>query len=190
MRAIFLILALWASSAVAEVPQVLVTSSGYFLLDVSPEGVPTVKQVAVLDLRDSATPPAPPTQSSPDTALSDRVRDWAREESDSGGAGVLAMVYGQISEAVKAELVKPLAAPEVIAHATDKLVGATWLAFRTKIGSEAADRLRRGELTDAGTMSDFLLAVSIGLAKEATKIDLPHAVDITATINQSIDAIQ
>jgi hypothetical protein len=194
-----IVLALLVSPAFSDVPRLLITPSGFFLLDIDQDGNPTTRQIdpsRVIDLRggDTTTPPAPPAPdpptSSPDEGLSAKVNGWSTEEADPGGAAALAMVYGQVGEAVRAGHVPPLSAPEIVAQATDKLVAEKWSKFRLAIGNEASDRLRRGDLTAAEPMADFLLAISLGLEKGAEQIDLARAVAITDTINQAITATQ
>lgn len=192
-----IVLALLVSPALSDVPRLLITPSGFFLLDIDDQGNPTTQQIdpaRVIDLRggDPSTPPAPPAPDpptpSPDEGLSAKVTGWSTEETDPGGAAALAMVYGQVGEAVRAGKVPPLSAPLIVAQATDELVPGKWATFRAKIGEEASQRLQRGDLTAASPMADFLLAISLGLGNGAEKLDLARAVEVTDIINQAITA--
>lgn len=61
-----------------------------------------------------------------------------------------------------------------------------WETFRTRVGSEAAERIATGGPMDAAKMSTFLIAIAQGVDRSADKVTLEKAVEITAKVNELI----
>jgi hypothetical protein len=179
-------------------PAVVITDAGYFVLTQAGDGTPIlVRASSVADLRTAApptppdppNPPNPPTPpeppKSPDEALSAKADEWAKGESDKAGAGVIATIYQQVGEAVQRGEVPPDNAANVTKSAAESLVKG-WETFRTRVGSEAAERIATGGPMDAAKMSTFLIAIAQGVERSADKVTLEKAVEITAKVNELI----
>jgi hypothetical protein len=196
----FLILFAIAFPAIAfsTEPAVVITDAGYFVLTQSGDGTPILTRASsVADLRTAAppTPPGPPDPpnpptppeppKSPDEALSVKADEWAKGESDKAGAGIIATIYQQVGEAVQRGEVQPDNAANVTKSAAESLVKG-WETFRTRVGSEAAERIATGGPMDAAKMSTFLIAIAQGVDRSADKVTLEKAVEITAKVNELI----
>jgi hypothetical protein len=198
LRALILFAIAFPAIAFSTEPAVVITDAGYFVLTQSGDGTPIlVRASSVADLRTAApptppdppNPPNPPTPpeppKSPDEALSAKADEWAKGESDKAGAGIIATIYQQVGEAVQRGEVQPDNAANVTKSAAESLVKG-WETFRTRVGSEAAERIATGGPMDAAKMSTFLIAIAQGVERSADKVTLEKAVEITARINELI----
>ncbi len=199
LRALILFAIAFPAIAFSTEPAVVITDAGYFVLTQSGDGTPILTRASsVADLRtasppdpnsDPPNPPNPPTPpeppKSPDEALSVKADEWARGENDRAGAGIIATIYQQVGEAVQRGEVPPDNAANVTKSAAESLVKG-WETFRTRVGSEAAERIATGGPMDAPKMSTFLIAIAQGVERSADKITLEKAVEITAKVNELI----
>jgi len=198
LRALILFAIAFPAIAFSTEPAVVITDAGYFVLTQSGDGTPIlVRASSVADLRTAApptppnppNPPNPPTPpeppESPDEALSVKADEWAKGENDRAGAGIIATIYQQVGEAVQRGEVPPDNAANVTKSAAESLVKG-WETFRTRVGSEAAERIATGGPMDAAKMSTFLIAIAQGVERSADKVTLEKAVEITARINELI----
>jgi hypothetical protein len=117
--------------------------------------------------------------------LSAKADEWAKGESDKAGAGIIATIYQQVGEAVQRGEVQPDNAASLTKSAAESLVKG-WETFRTRVGSEAAERIATGGPMDAAKMSTFLIAIAQGVDRSADKVTLEKAVEITAKVNELI----
>jgi hypothetical protein len=198
LRALILFAIAFPAIAFSTEPAVVITEAGYFVLTQSGDGTPILTRASsVADLRTTAPPtppdppdpPNPPTPpeppKSPDEALSAKADEWAKGENDKAGAGVIATIYQQVGEAVQRGEVPPDNAANVTKSAAESLVKG-WETFRTRVGSEAAERIATGGPMDAAKMSTFLIAIAQGVERSADKVTLEKAVEITAKVNELI----
>jgi hypothetical protein len=199
LRALILFAIAFPAIAFSTEPAVVITDAGYFVLTQSGDGTPILTRASsVADLRtasppdpnpDPPNPPNPPTPpeppKSPDEALSVKADEWARGENDRDGAGIIATIYQQVGEAVQRGEVPPDNAANVTKSAAESLVKG-WETFRTRVGSEAAEKIATGGPMDAAKMSTFLIAISQGVERSADKITLEKAVEVTAKVNELI----
>jgi hypothetical protein len=199
LRALILFAIAFPAIAFSTEPAVVITDAGYFVLTQSGDGTPILTRASsVADLRTAAPPdptpdppdpPNPPTPpeppKSPDEALSAKADEWAKGENDKAGAGIIATIYQQVGEAVQRGEVPPDNAANVTKSAAESLVKG-WETFRTRVGSEAAERIATGGPMDAPKMSTFLIAIAQGVERSADKVTLEKAVEITARINELI----
>jgi hypothetical protein len=198
LRALILFAIAFPAIAFSTEPAVVITDAGYFVLTQSGDGTPILTRASsVADLRTAAPPtppdppdpPNPPTPpeppKSPDEALSVKADEWAKGESDKAGAGIIATIYQQVGEAVQRGEVQPDNAANVTKSAAESLVKG-WETFRTRVGSEAAERIATGGPMDAAKMSTFLIAIAQGVDRSADKVTLEKAVEITAKVNELI----
>lgn len=198
MRFLTLLILIFPAFAIAGPPSIVITDSGYFALTVGADGEPLTERItSVVDMR--GNPQSTPTQplptptaperpketKSPDEPLTIRARAWAESEMDPAGAGKIAMIYRQVSEAVARGEVSPDSAANVTRAAAEATVTG-WSTFRSRVGSDAAERIAAGGPLDKQKMADFLLAVSIGVQLAAEPISLPDAVKMTEAINKAI----
>ena len=198
LRALILFAIAFPAIAFSTEPAVVITEAGYFVLTQSGDGTPILTRASsVADLRTTAPPtppdppdpPNPPTPpeppKSPDEALSAKADEWAKGENDKAGAGIIATIYQQVGEAVQRGEVPPDNAANVTKSAAESLVKG-WETFRTRVGSEAAERIATGGPMDAAKMSTFLIAIAQGVERSADKVTLEKAVEITAKVNELI----
>jgi hypothetical protein len=195
LRFLILFAIAFPAMALSTEPAVVITDAGYFVLTQSGDGTPIlVRASSVADLRTAAppnppNPPNPPTPpeppKSPDEALSVKADEWAKGENDKAGAGIIATIYQQVGEAVQRGEVQPDNAANLTKSAAESLVKG-WETFRTRVGSEAAERIATGGPMDAPKMSTFLIAIAQGVERSADKVTLEKAVEITAKVNELI----
>jgi hypothetical protein len=195
LRFLILFAIAFPAMALSTEPAVVITGAGYFVLTQSGDGTPILTRASsVADLRTAAppdppNPPNPPTPpeppKSPDEALSVKADEWAKGENDKAGAGIIATIYQQAGEAVQRGEVQPDNAANLTKSAAESLIKG-WETFRTRVGSEAAERIATGGPMDAAKMSTFLIAIAQGVERSADKVTLEKAVEITAKVNELI----
>lgn len=182
-RLLSLLILLISTTAYADRPVLLIEESGYFLLR-TVDGTPTLQPIAhVLDRRgtpdDPPTPDVPPVP--PSNELTKQVREWAREVNDPKGAQALALVYHTIAEAnlpVEAGIVALREASDVVLLSLG--VQEKWEPFRVKASEALTTRRQKGLIQTPKDLSDFMIAVSQGIASAA---DGSEAIDFATTLS-------
>jgi hypothetical protein len=177
LTAISLVLACTVNGFAQEPPALLITPSGHYFVVLDSTGKPTlveIKQVIRIgDVPPVDTPddPVPPVGSEVTT----KVRVWAEEVNQPGGAQALALIYRTIADKVEDGTLKPENAFPAIKQATDQILptvgdAGKWTPWRTKLGDLITAKLQAGELTHPQHLVKFLRDVGVGLdqsAKEA-----------------------
>lgn len=195
MRRLLALLSLLLSPlAFADKPVLLIEESGYFLLR-TVDGTPVVEPISsVLDRRGNApdNPPTPEEPSpNPDLALSKTVMAWAKEVNDPAGAQALALVYHMLSEENLPVETGIIALREASNAALFSLgVQEKWEGFREKTSLELTTRRQQGLIATPKQLSNFMLAVAIGIENAADgkeAIDFASHLSLVQTITTEID---
>lgn len=194
MRRLLALLSLLLSPlAFADKPVLLIEESGYFLLR-TVDGTPVVEPISsVLDRRGNApdNPPTEPDTPNPDLALSKTVMAWAKEVNDPAGAQALALVYHMLSEEELPVETGIIALREASNAALFSLgVQEKWEGFREKTSLELTTRRQQGLIATPKQLSNFMLAVAIGIENAADgkeAIDFASHLSLVQTITTEID---
>lgn len=194
MRRLLALLSLLLSPlAFADKPVLLIEESGYFLLR-TVDGAPVVEPISsVLDRRGNApdNPPTEPDNPNPDLALSKTVMAWAKEVNDPAGAQALALVYHMLSEENLPVETGIIALREASNAALFSLgVQEKWEGFREKTSLELTNRRQQGLIATPKQLSNFMLAVAIGIENAADgkeAIDFASHLSLVQTITTEID---
>lgn len=198
MRRLLALLSLLLSPlALADKPVLLIEESGYFLLR-TVEGTPVVEPISsVLDRRgnapDNPTTPEEPNPN-PDLALSKTVMAWAKEVNDPAGAQALALVYHMLAEEELPVETGIIALREASNAALFSLgVQNKWEGFREKASLELTNRRQQGLIATPKQLSNFMLAVAIGIENAADgkeAIDFASHLSLVQTITTEIDKVK
>lgn len=202
MRIFALLLTLFCSTLYAQPGSTLIIEdSGYFLLRTI-DGKPTIEPLDishVLDRRTGADPgdpfpPEPETPTTPDLALSKQVLAWAKEVNDPIGAQALILVYRTLAEE-NLPVETGIAALREASNAALFSLGVQnkWESFRQKASDELTHRRQQGLITTPKHLSDFMVAVAIGIenavdGKEA--IDFSTQLSVVQIITTEIDQVK
>lgn len=202
MRIFALLLTLLCSTLYAQPGSTLIIEdSGYFLLRTI-DGKPTIEPLDISHVLDRRTgtdpgdpfPPEPEKPTTPDLALSKQVLAWAKEVDDPIGAQALILVYHTIAEENLPVETGIIALREASNAALFSLgIQNKWESFRQKTSDELTNRRQQGLITTPKHLSDFMVAVAIGIenavdGKEA--LDFTTQLSVVQTITIEIDKVK
>lgn len=129
---------LWAATAIAAGPVLVVTDGGYQFMTVGVDGKAVLTPVAqVVDLRTGNVPP--PTPTPPDVTtdpIATQVRQWASEINDPTSQQALREVYSRVGAASSGQSREKVIA--ALRQATDSVLDSTggrvkWQPWRDKV---------------------------------------------------------
>lgn len=157
-------------------PSLVITPSGYYLLDVGSDGAPvTTKIDNVIDYSNGNTPTPNPPGNTPDSATVKAVTELAKSIDNPVAIQALSMAYKSVGDKVKDGSISvedAFPAAKAAAAELEKTLnlGTSLQKFRAGLGDYATPLLQNGSLSSRADVAQFLLDVSTGLdkAKPAT----------------------